>query len=221
MYWLKKKSYLLCFLLLALNSFNCSNVTEKKRDPKKILFLGESTTNGLGATQISNNYVSRTIEGFRNLSLPIEYKVIAKNGMTSSWGVLQIEDVIRYRPDFFIIEFAINDEELSDSEVLSNYLTFKSLTPFTRTIILDLYSSNQYRKFLSTGSKRITSLHGLVGFPNQIDTEPCLPKDWDIYLIDGVHPNDLGYGIVSDCLNRTLYPLLLDSILIQQILIPQ
>ena len=73
--------------------------------PIKILFLGESTTVGQGSSSTNENYVTKTISYFKKSGYSLEYRVIAKGGMSSTWGITKINSINEYKPDIIILEF--------------------------------------------------------------------------------------------------------------------
>lgn len=48
---------------------------------------------------------------------------LAKSGMTSEWGLTQIDKVVAERPDIVLVEFAVNDADLTEFMSLSRSST--------------------------------------------------------------------------------------------------
>ncbi len=182
------------------------NITNQ--EPIKILFLGESTTVGQGADSIRENYVSKTINHYRDLGFNIEYATIAKGGMTSSWGVTKINEVIKYKADILVIEFFINDQFLDSESIKQNYTLFSKIL-YGEIIIFNIYDNTLF----NNASKNITnvnlSLQDSSRWYKKIDTYNRLPKNWGNYLVDGIHPNTYGYSILSQILIDEISDLIL------------
>ena len=111
-------------VLIFFRLISCINKDISQKNPVKILFLGESTTVGQGASSPNENYVTKTIEFLKQSGVTLEYKVIAKSGMSSTWGITRLDEIYSYSPDLIIIEFLINDQYLSLDSTKSNYEIF-------------------------------------------------------------------------------------------------
>jgi lysophospholipase L1-like esterase len=205
------------FLFLSFLLFNCSTEKQNTKSPIKILFLGESTTNGLGSSEVKKNYVGRTIDFFTKSGIKVSYKIIAKNGMTSSWGIFQIEDINNWNPDLTIIEFSINDHYISEQEIKSNFEVFAATLNSKSVVVFDIYSVAQLKRIKNNEKNFVHEAHKNIRWKT-IDTHLKLPENWAIFTIDEVHPNDLGYEILSNILIEEIYPIIINLVLFQVIL---
>ena len=175
------------------------NKNINKQETIKILFLGESTTVGQGADTIRDNYVSKTTNHFKNLGFNIEYISISKGGMTSTWGITKIQEVINYKADIIIIEFFINDQYLSAETIKNNYSIFSAI-PYGEIIIFNIYDNVLFNNANQNITNINLNLQDSSRWYKKIDTYSKLPKNWGTYLVDGVHPNNYGYSILSQIL---------------------
>jgi len=184
------------------------NKNINKQETIKILFLGESTTVGQGADTIRDNYVSKTIIHYKNLGFNIEYNSISKVGMTSTWGITKIKEVINYKADIVIIEFFINDQYLSAETIQKNYSIFSSI-PYGEIIIFNIYDNILFNKANQNIPNINLSMQDSSRWYKKLDTYPKLPSNWPTYLSDGVHPNNYGYSILSQILIDEISDLIL------------
>ena len=82
-------------------------------DRLTLAFLGGSITQGSVSTQYTNCYAYLVYQWFvrRFPKTAFTYVNAGVGGTTSQFGVSRVEeDVLRFKPDFVIIEFSVNDE---------------------------------------------------------------------------------------------------------------
>lgn len=199
------KSLLLIILLLLFQS--CINRTTFYNRKVKILFLGESTSLGVGASTPVNGFVYRMIDSVKKTGIDLDYRILAKRGMNSTWGIAQINQIISYRPDIIIIDFFINDQLLSDDQIRKNYTTLSNI-PYGYIILFDLYDLNSFNKYKSMKLSLNERPNFSTRWAKVIDTINYIPSNWEIYLSDGTHPNDPGYGILGDLLFKETYEMI-------------
>jgi acyl-CoA thioesterase-1 len=72
-------------------------------EPLTIVALGTSLTEGSDWPQRLGARLSACWER------PVRVESVARSGMTSTWGLQQVERVASLRPDFVLVEFAMND----------------------------------------------------------------------------------------------------------------
>jgi lysophospholipase L1-like esterase len=86
----------------------------KQGDRMTLAFLGGSITQGSLSSQYTNCYAYLVYDWFvkRFPKTAFTYVNAGVGGTTSQFGVARAdEDVLRYKPDFVIIEFSVNDED--------------------------------------------------------------------------------------------------------------
>jgi acyl-CoA thioesterase I len=195
------------FIFLIFYHFSCAQKSNLEIRPIKILFLGESTTVGQGSGSTNENYVTKTISYFKKIGFLVEYRVIAKGGMSSSWGITKINSIVEYRPDIIILEFLINDQTLSLEVIKENYEIFSKF-PYGKIVLFEIYDTNLFRKYRNRPSENPYILaHKTERWTKQIDTINRVPPNWNEYLVDGTHPSDIGYTILANILISELSPL--------------
>lgn len=77
-------------------------------EPVKIVTLGTS----LSARGGWQEPLSRALGACLNSEIIVAN--LAKSGMTSEWGLTQIDKVIAERPDIVLVEFAVNDADVTE-----------------------------------------------------------------------------------------------------------
>lgn len=85
----------------------------KNGDRITLAFLGGSITQGSVSSQYTNCYAYLVYDWFvrRFPKTAFTYVNAGVGGTTSQFGVSRVEeDVLRYKPDFVVIEFSVNDE---------------------------------------------------------------------------------------------------------------
>lgn len=196
------------FIFLIFNHISCIQKSNKEISPVKILFLGESTTVGQGASSPNENYVTKTMTFFKKSGLLVEYRVIAKGGMSSIWGTTKLNSISDYKPDLIIVEFLINDQTLSLETVRTNYDIFSKI-PYGKIVLFEIYDSNLFLQFKYRPLENPLILaHKSDRWIKQIDTIKMIPSNWNEYLVDGTHPSDLGYTILANILISEISPIL-------------
>ena len=194
-------------VLLFFSTTSCVNKVVNQKIPLKILFLGESTTVGQGASSPNENYVSKTIEFLKKSGVNLEYKVIAKSGMSSTWGLTRLDEIYKYSPDLIIIEFLINDQYLSLETTKSNYEIFSKI-PYGKIVLFELYDMNMFNKYKNQSTTNpILDAHKSDRWSKQIDTLSRLPNNWSDFLVDGTHPSSLGYSLLANILAEEISPI--------------
>ena len=99
---------LLMIAALALHLVAAVPAVAQRGDPVKIVTLGTSLT-ARGGWQ---EPLSRALGACLNSEIVVTN--LAKSGMTSEWGLTQIDKVIAERPDIVLVEFAVNDADMTE-----------------------------------------------------------------------------------------------------------
>ncbi|WP_353475842.1 SGNH/GDSL hydrolase family protein (plasmid) [Salipiger sp. H15] len=79
----------------------------------RLTVLGTSLSN----RQLWPGEVAERLRGCAGI--PVALSVVAQNGAGSDWGLAQVERVAAERPDLVLVEFAINDADVTDGMSLA------------------------------------------------------------------------------------------------------
>lgn len=98
------------------NLYRIKNLMRRAKagDRMTLAFLGGSITQGSVSTQYTNCYAYLVFDWFvkRFPKTAFTYINAGVGGTTSQFGVARVnEDVLRYKPDFVVIEFSVNDDD--------------------------------------------------------------------------------------------------------------
>ena len=167
-------------------------------------FFGGSITQDSLATKHENCYAYRVFSWWKK-NFPeaqLSYVNGGIGGTTSHYGVSRaVTDMLMYQPDFIVIDFSVNDEPDEFFQETYEGLVRKMLTWPSQPALLLL--NNVY---YDTG-KNAQEYHNKVGEWYQIpyvsirDTVYKRMKAGEFsreeITPDGLHPNDLGHGLVA------------------------
>lgn len=184
-------------------------------------YFGGSITEGAGASTPDKCWRGLITKWFRERYPEAEITPIqaAIGGTGSMLGIFRIErDLLSKKPDLVFIEFSVNDGMGDYDEIMAN----------SETLVRKIYAANPYAEivYVHTTTKSICeriaegqdysarSAHGAVmrryGIP-QIDVGEILRDrvvanggDWLTLTRDNVHPNDEGYVIYAEAIEKLL-----------------
>ncbi|MBR5943132.1 MAG: SGNH/GDSL hydrolase family protein [Clostridia bacterium] len=210
-------------LVSAGDSARLARVMHKAREGGDVCVacIGGSITEGAYASDRDRNCYAALVgqwwrESFPNAS--IEFHNAGIGGTQSILGVHRVErDVLKYDPDFVIVEFAVNDHPDDwETEAYSN-LCRRILTWRTNPAVLLLFTTDHC--YINTQETEITvgSHYGLPMISQRDALRPELEAGrikWDDIAKDWVHPNDRGHAIIASLVIDRLQAVLdgLDSI---------
>lgn len=118
--------------------------------PMKIVTLGTS----LSARGGWQEPLRRSLDACLNGDVAVVN--LAKSGMTSEWGLTQIDKVVAERPDVVLIEFAVNDADVTELMSLS-----RSAANMTE-IILRLRESETRPAVYVMAMSPVSGLRGMI-----------------------------------------------------------
>jgi acyl-CoA thioesterase-1 len=104
---------LLMIAALALHFAVAAPALAQSGETVKVVTLGTS----LSARGGWQEPLSRSLAACLNSDVTVVN--LAKSGMTSEWGLAQIDKVIAERPDIVLVEFAVNDADVTEFTSLS------------------------------------------------------------------------------------------------------
>lgn len=231
---MRKKFMKVMSLFLALAMINCLFVTSvgaQTKTDKKVVWIGGSVTEGIGATEEADNAGLENGEGYAYLvdkwfqdEYYKDYNVVSKNvslgGTTSIYASLRYgRDVLAENPDTIIIEFVGNDSSATRKGQVIYALESmirRTLTqnPDAEIILLD-------RPHWVSGEQKISSARSYYEKvaeyynANYIKLEDkfnaLIARDGvalsDCIRTDGVHPTNTGHKYLAlafeECLSET------------------
>ncbi len=182
---------------VALYDIELGNARPVEEYDHKILFLGDSITQGLFADKVSDNYVDTV-----SRALNADYMNLAVGG--EEFRVEALDEEIGFTPDHIVICLGTNDvhrnhtpEELQ-SDCNAYFRKIRQIYRDTPVTVI-----SPYEPYGDTFVKAIKD--EAIGFEMKyIDGTTLLPFIEANYCFDNVHPNSVGFGIIS----QNLLPLL-------------
>ncbi|MGE0005865.1 MAG: SGNH/GDSL hydrolase family protein [Parvibaculaceae bacterium] len=180
----------------------------------KIVTLGTSLT-AKGGWQ---GALRRSLGACRNKTVSVVN--LARSGMTSEWGVTQVEKVLAERPDIVLVEFAVNDA------ALTRFVSFRRSSANMVEIISGLLAGKTSPAVYVMAMNPVSGLRGMIrpwlddyvalhaaiarklgaGF---IDHRPAWarlsPEEIDRAIPDGTHPD-------PEVASRVMVPVLVHAL---------
>lgn len=165
-------------------------------------FLGGSITQGSLASEPENCYACRVWHWWQKTfpSANIRYVNAGIGGTTSQFGVARVEeDLLKYRPDFVLTEFSVNDENTPHFQETYEGLVRKILKSGTALMLM-----NNVRYDTGTSAEQVhIEVARHYGIPS-VSMKPTIYaallrhefSNRDI-TPDDLHPNDRGHGLVA------------------------
>ncbi|MBB6670756.1 SGNH/GDSL hydrolase family protein [Cohnella nanjingensis] len=175
----------------------------RRKEKVTIGFIGGSITEGAAASAEANRYASLTFQWWKDKfpDTPIEM-VNAGIGATDSYiGVHRVDrDLLQAKPDFVVIDYAVND---SDSPQLMNQyegLVRKILQSDNKPGVLLLFMVHQDGTNLQWVHGAIGSYYDLpmISFKDAVWPQIKAGRiGWEQLFADEVHPNDAGHRLAA------------------------
>lgn len=138
------------------------------------------------------------------LDRPVQLVRVAEPGALSSWGVDHLPDVVAATPDLIVMEFAINDADLSDglslTESTANHRAMidglKTALPEARMVLLTMNPAQGMRGLMRPFLSRYYAAYGALAAETGsglIDLHARwlgLPREARGLAADGLHPDE-------------------------------
>ena len=180
----------------------------------KIAYLGGSITWGATATDPQKTswralYTKSLEEKFPNAHIKAIDAAIGGKG--SDLGVFRMDrDVIAYKPDMTLVEFAVNDGHKDRNESFEGVLRKLHNSNPEMAIVVVIAGSGD-KKFASINQDKYIEIANYYNLPyadvvngvNRLILANKL-KEPKLMLTDGCHPNDYGYTIYRDVVSDSL-----------------
>lgn len=190
-----------------------------KGDPITVGFIGGSITQGCLSSKPQTCYSYLVYEWWKNMfyDSSVTYVNAGIGGTTSEFGVARVDDdLLRYKPDFVVVEFSVNDEDNDHFEETYESLIRKLIKSESSPAILIV---NSVRYDDGGNAQRI---HNRIGKAYGI---PCVSMRTTIYdsiskcqlknsdvTTDNLHPNDWGHRLMANVIINFLDKIMRQSI---------
>ncbi|MBO4584438.1 MAG: hypothetical protein J5756_05155 [Clostridia bacterium] len=173
-----------------------------------VVVLGGSITAGSSATETQNRYANRVTswwkENFPQGKINLFNMGIGATG--SMLGVHRLEDdVLSRKPDFLIVEFAINDSD-SDYQYYEGIIR-RVLANDPETAVIMLFMQDQSGWNTQNTEIPIGNYYRLPMISYRDATNPLIKAGtikWTDISPDNIHPNDVGHGMVASLITSYL-----------------
>lgn len=186
-----------------------SIVLDKARQGKAITigFLGGSITQGCNPSVPENAYAVRTYNWLKAFLAPTEVRYInAGIGATGSLigAHRMVGDLLQYKPDIIIVEFAANDVPPTDASKKSYESVIRGITEhLPNAAIIELMMTLE--DGTSAQAQQVQIGHHykvpMISYRQEVFNGMAAGEyTWQEIETDNVHPNDKGHGIVADLL---------------------
>ena len=179
-------------------------------EPVTVAVIGGSITQGSSASKPENSYAS-IMKSWWEKTFPqtqINFVNAGLGGTDSYLGVHRMDtDLLAFKPDFVIVEFSVNDEDLNFYKATYENLVRRILLQENNPAVLLLYmtqdnGTSAQANHLYTGFNYKLpqiSYHDMI--MKQIDAENI---KWTDISPDNIHPNDKGHAICGELIWKYL-----------------
>jgi lysophospholipase L1-like esterase len=181
-----------------------------RSEPLIVAVIGGSITGGAMASAPTNSYGSRVADWWRRTFPKAEVKFVnAGIGATGSdYGAFRARrDLLAHRPDFVVVEYAVNDPNTKESaETLEGLLRQILKQPNQPAVVL-LFMMSQGGNNAQEWHSKVGAHYGLpmVSFRDALWPEIKAERlKWDAFMADVVHPNDLGHECTAGFVTKLL-----------------
>ena len=174
-----------------------------RKEKVTIGFIGGSITEGAAASAEANRYASLTFQWWKDKfpDTPIEI-VNAGIGATDSYiGVHRVDrDLLRAKPDFVVVDYAVNDTENPQLPNQYEGLVRKILQSENMPGVMLLFMVHQDGTNLQWVHSAIGSYYDLpmISFKDAVWPQITAGSiGWEQLFADEVHPNDAGHRLIA------------------------
>jgi acyl-CoA thioesterase-1 len=202
-------------IALALSFFLSVHAAEPAK--KRVVFLGDSLTAGLGV-QSSEAFPALVAEKIRAAGLPFEVENAGLSGDTSAGGLRRIDWLLQRPIDILVLELGANDglRGLDLKSMKTNLQAIidktKAKNPSVKIVLAGMEVPPNLGAEYATGFQRVFAE---LARENNATLIPFLLEGVgghrELNQPDLIHPNPAGHRIVADLVWRTLEPILRQS----------
>ncbi len=182
---------------------------------KRILYLGGSITCGARASDYERSWARLSFNGFARALYGDDVEMLnaSISGTGSRVAAFRLHDhVLSYHPDMVLVEFAVNDNEVSKQD---REMVIASMEYLVRTLkahnpdvaITFVYTTNRDGENASHAHTVVAQHYGIP----EIDLRAAVldkihtgENTWDDFLADAAHPADAGHRLYADVVTRTI-----------------
>ena len=201
-------------------AWTLANTYKKLTQDKKlnVAYLGGSVTGGTGGSNGTVSWRGQTTKWLQNTFSDAEVKEIyaAIGGSGSLWGLMRLEtDVLQHNPDLVFVEFVMNDvyTGMTKTQAAANIdaiiRKINEHNPETDIILVFITDEAYIDKDFDTkkGHRHVAEYYGIPC----IDVGDAMLEElnktgnaWSYYFNDNVHPNDIGYKVYGDAVEKSV-----------------
>ncbi len=211
----------LAFLILILAFFCASTCLgqaidspESLNSKKRIVFLGDSLTEGFGVDP-SDNFVTKISSLVSENRLPYEVLNAGVSGDTSAGGLTRLRWLMKSRIDILVISLGANDglrglpPEVTEENLNQIIKTAKERYPDIKILLTGMLVPPNMGADYASAFKKVFET---ISASNQLPLMPFLLQgvagEPQLNLADGIHPNSRGHDVIANNLWKYLHPLL-------------
>jgi lysophospholipase L1-like esterase len=182
----------------------------RRGEPLTLAVIGGSITAGAMASAPTNSYGSRVAAWWRQKFPQAEIKFTnAGIGATGSdYGAFRARrDLLVHRPDFVVVEYAVNDPNTKDSAETLEGLVRQILRQPNQPAVVLLFMMSQGGNNAQEWHSKVGAHYGLpmISFRDALWPEIKAGRlKWDAVMADVVHPNDLGHECAAGFITSLL-----------------
>jgi lysophospholipase L1-like esterase len=175
-----------------------------------IAVIGGSITGGAMASAPTNSYGSRVAAWWRQTFPKADIKFVnAGIGATGSdYGAFRAKrDLLIHKPDFVVVEYAVNDPNIEDSAKTLEGLIRQILKQPNEPAVVLLFMMAQGGSNAQEWHSKVGAHYGLpmVSYRDALWPEIKAERlKWDAVMADAVHPNDLGHKCAAGFITNLL-----------------
>jgi lysophospholipase L1-like esterase len=175
-----------------------------------VAVIGGSITGGAVASAPTNAYGSRVVAWWRQAFPKADIKFVnAGIGATGSdYGAFRARrDLLVHRPDFVVVEYAVNDPNTKDSAETLEGLVRQILKQPNQPAVVLLFMMSQGGHNAQEWHSKVGTQYGLpmVSFRDALWPEIKGGRlKWDAVMADFVHPNNLGHECAAGFITNLL-----------------
>lgn len=202
-------------IALALSFFFPARAAETPK--RKIVFLGDSLTAGLGV-QATESFPALVAEKIRAAGLPFEVENAGLSGDTSAGGLRRIDWLLQRPIDLLVLELGANDglRGLDLKSMKTNLQTIidktKAKNPNVKIVLAGMQVPPNLGADYASGFARV---YAELARENNATLIPFLLEGVgghrELNQQDLIHPSAAGHRIIADLVWRTLEPILRQS----------
>ncbi len=188
------------------NTSRLKRVFEKAGRGKKITIgvIGGSITQGAGASKHENKWANLITKWWKKTFPKAEIKLVnAGIGATDSmYGALRAQDdLLKYKPDFVVIEYAVNDPKKEIYAKTIEGLLRQILNSPGKPAAMMLFTMNKNGENSQVWHSQVGKHYDIpmISYRNaawQEIADGNIPWQ-DVCCLDEVHPNDLGHKLCA------------------------